>query len=633
MSRFGYEFVNESDDLSNDIIALKNSVEVVESSIISVSNNLANKLNLNGGTMSGAIAMGSQKITGLANGTNSDEVVNKSQLDTKLNLSGGTMSGALAMGGFNLDNVGTVNAVNGVFSGDLTVSGTSAVINVTNLAVNDPLVAIGTGNTVTDAVDLGQFGTYNNSGVKYFSIFRDASDSGVIKVVHGLTVAPSSSIIDLTNSVKSTVQVGTIDCTGVTLNGSSITSDLGKITGITNGTASASKALILNSNSDITSGINALYVNQIYGTIDVRLSNASPNIVVQGTSALIIKNSTNINGPIESLTDRVVFYTDGIIGCSGLQSINSNNITFKDPSLMRGIGVDAGGLNGVTTIDSSNTIAITTSTNLIKIATANTGRCLSRLSYSGSLLEGQRITLLNKSGVSIVLGHLSTNTAGSIRGKFYELADGEFVDLVHDSATTFFNLVNRDFRYNRWNLVRWTGDQTLSLFISSAQTYIVKINYNNANGTINSVSGFDNLSQASTTGTNWTKNGGTSVDYSGSGLGYYLTDTESAKMYNLIHTLSGYQFTITGLTVNRDYILCVYYQSYDSSARALTISDTDYAFNQIVNLGIFSTNTANANGCIATYIFRSNGGTSTQRQFTLNGSSAHVFAITCALLA
>lgn len=43
------------------------------------------------------LIMASNKITSLANGTNANDAVNKSQLDTKLNLSGGTLTGALSM--------------------------------------------------------------------------------------------------------------------------------------------------------------------------------------------------------------------------------------------------------------------------------------------------------------------------------------------------------------------------------------------------------------------------------------------------------------------------------------------------------------------------------------------------------
>jgi hypothetical protein len=44
-----------------------------------------------------AVPLNSQKVTGLANGTNSGDAVNKSQLDGKLSLSGGTLSGALTL--------------------------------------------------------------------------------------------------------------------------------------------------------------------------------------------------------------------------------------------------------------------------------------------------------------------------------------------------------------------------------------------------------------------------------------------------------------------------------------------------------------------------------------------------------
>jgi hypothetical protein len=61
------------------------------------------KLNLTGGTMSGAIAMGTQKITGLGDPTNLQDAATKAYVDgyddlAKLNLTGGTMSGAIAMG-------------------------------------------------------------------------------------------------------------------------------------------------------------------------------------------------------------------------------------------------------------------------------------------------------------------------------------------------------------------------------------------------------------------------------------------------------------------------------------------------------------------------------------------------------
>ena len=67
-----------------------------------ITNSIATKLPLSGGTMSGAINMGSQKVTNAGDPTNAQDLATKNYSDTqdalKLNLSGGTMSGTIAMG-------------------------------------------------------------------------------------------------------------------------------------------------------------------------------------------------------------------------------------------------------------------------------------------------------------------------------------------------------------------------------------------------------------------------------------------------------------------------------------------------------------------------------------------------------
>jgi hypothetical protein len=71
-----------------------------------VTNSLATKLALAGGTMSGAIAMGTNKITGLGTPTTSTDAATKAYADTMLPLAGGTMSGAIAMGTNKITGVG-----------------------------------------------------------------------------------------------------------------------------------------------------------------------------------------------------------------------------------------------------------------------------------------------------------------------------------------------------------------------------------------------------------------------------------------------------------------------------------------------------------------------------------------------
>lgn len=68
-----------------------------------ITNSIATKLPLAGGTMSGAIAMGTNKITGLGDPTAAQDAATKTYVDTqdatKLSLSGGTMTGDINMGG------------------------------------------------------------------------------------------------------------------------------------------------------------------------------------------------------------------------------------------------------------------------------------------------------------------------------------------------------------------------------------------------------------------------------------------------------------------------------------------------------------------------------------------------------
>jgi hypothetical protein len=76
-----------------------------------VTNSIATKLPLAGGTMTGTIAMSTNKITGVGDPTANQDVATKAytdtQRDTRLALSGGTLSGAVAMGSNKITGLGT----------------------------------------------------------------------------------------------------------------------------------------------------------------------------------------------------------------------------------------------------------------------------------------------------------------------------------------------------------------------------------------------------------------------------------------------------------------------------------------------------------------------------------------------
>ena len=79
-----------------------------------ITNSIATKLPLAGGTMSGAIAMGTSKITGLGDPTLAQDAATKTYVDTadalKLPLTGGTMSGVIAMGTSKITGLGDPTA-------------------------------------------------------------------------------------------------------------------------------------------------------------------------------------------------------------------------------------------------------------------------------------------------------------------------------------------------------------------------------------------------------------------------------------------------------------------------------------------------------------------------------------------
>jgi len=125
-----------------------------------VTNSLAGKLSLTGGTMSGAIAMGTSKITGLGDPTANQDAATKvyvdTQRDTRLALAGGTMSGAIAM---------STNKITGM--GDPTNAQDAATKNyidvlfgsTTSAAASAAAAAISESNAANSASDASGYAT------------------------------------------------------------------------------------------------------------------------------------------------------------------------------------------------------------------------------------------------------------------------------------------------------------------------------------------------------------------------------------------------------------------------------------------------------------------------------------------
>jgi hypothetical protein len=120
---------------------------------------LATKLPLAGGTMTGAIAMGTAKITGLGDPTSAQDAATKTYVDTadalKLSLSGGTMSGAIAMGTNKITGVGNPtlaqDAATKDYVDDILGSATSAATSAAAAATSASNAATSASNATTSA--------------------------------------------------------------------------------------------------------------------------------------------------------------------------------------------------------------------------------------------------------------------------------------------------------------------------------------------------------------------------------------------------------------------------------------------------------------------------------------------------
>ncbi len=122
-----------------------------------VTNSIATKLPLAGGTMTGAIAMGTSKITGLGDPTNAQDAATKTYVDTadalKLPLTGGTMSGAVAMGTNKITGLGdptlAQDAATKTYVDDILGSGTSAAAAAAAAATSESNAATSETNAAT----------------------------------------------------------------------------------------------------------------------------------------------------------------------------------------------------------------------------------------------------------------------------------------------------------------------------------------------------------------------------------------------------------------------------------------------------------------------------------------------------
>jgi len=162
-------------------------------------------------------------------------------------------------------------------SGNLTVSGSLVTINVSTLAVTDPLIHLATNNTVSDTLDIGFYGNYNSGAqLEFTGLFRDATD-GVYKLFEGANTEPTTTVDPQGSGFSLATLSAFLDSGALTTNATAvtITANATVNVAITANTLSLSSPLAVSSGG---LGISSLTANSI-------LSSNSTGGVVALTSA------------------------------------------------------------------------------------------------------------------------------------------------------------------------------------------------------------------------------------------------------------------------------------------------------------------------------------------------------------
>ena len=140
---------------------------------------------------------------------------------------------------------------NVTISGNLTVSGTTTTVSSTTVNVADSMLSLATGNNSSDAVDIGFYGLYDDSGSQdeYAGFFRDATDQK-FRLFKNLQAEPGTTVNTSGTGYAVATLVAHLEDSSVSITGGSITgiTDLAVADGGT-GLSAAPKGSVLVANS------------------------------------------------------------------------------------------------------------------------------------------------------------------------------------------------------------------------------------------------------------------------------------------------------------------------------------------------------------------------------------------------
>ena len=230
----------------------------------------------------------------------------------------------------NISTSGDLSANNVTVTGNLLVEGTTTTVNTENITVKDPLMVLSSNVTDAPSADSGlivERGTSNNVGF----IWDESSDHFAV-----INTTESGN----TNGNVSISSYADLRINDLLIGGSTLTStDADKIIGVTDGTLSASKAIVTDSNSHVNEmNIGTLKLGTSGNTVEVTSSAAELNLlssssagVVNNNKAVIYSNTGGVSAQSLTLGGSEITANASEInildGVSGITNTNINQLS------------------------------------------------------------------------------------------------------------------------------------------------------------------------------------------------------------------------------------------------------------------------------------------------------------------
>ena len=185
--------------------------------------------------------------------------------------------------------------------GNLTVNGTTTTVNTSTITTKDSLIKLADGNSA-DSLDVGFYGQYGSSGIKYAGLFRKAADK--FYLVKDVTTDPTGNTVTFTSANRAVVDAS---LTGGTVSG--LSSAVAIADGGTNATAFTSNQRVVFDGTKLASRANT--TTTVTGSI--------------GADKTITSFTTNAYGEVTAYTGASIAIASGAV--SGLAASATTDTT------------------------------------------------------------------------------------------------------------------------------------------------------------------------------------------------------------------------------------------------------------------------------------------------------------------